>query len=113
MTELHDKYPVYNFAQHKGYPTGAHKSAIFAHGPCPVHRRTFQPLKSWYPLPEPEETKDGDALANSVEEGKGKGSAKGKAGAKGKGDGKDKVEGPVVPAAASHVAAVSGGEPKV
>ncbi len=42
MTDLHKKYPHYNFIQHKGYPTRAHKKAILKYGPCPVHRRTFK-----------------------------------------------------------------------
>jgi ribonuclease HII len=41
MADLHNTYPVYNFIQHKGYPTKAHKQAIIEHGPCPVHRTTF------------------------------------------------------------------------
>lgn len=35
------RFPVYGFAQHKGYGTGAHRAAIALHGPSPVHRRTF------------------------------------------------------------------------
>jgi ribonuclease HII len=42
MTELHRQYPVYGFNLHKGYPTPAHKRALAAHGPCPVHRRSFR-----------------------------------------------------------------------
>lgn len=34
-------FPHYGFAQHKGYGTAAHRAAILAHGPCPIHRRTF------------------------------------------------------------------------
>ncbi len=34
-------YPKYGFAKHKGYPTAAHMDAVRAHGPCPLHRRTF------------------------------------------------------------------------
>lgn len=34
-------YPQYGFAKHKGYPTPAHKLAVFEHGPCPIHRRSF------------------------------------------------------------------------
>ena len=34
-------YPEYGFAAHKGYPTFAHKLALFEFGPCPIHRRTF------------------------------------------------------------------------
>lgn len=45
MEELHEKYPVYNFSQHKGYPTRAHKKTILNHGPCPVHRQTFKGVK--------------------------------------------------------------------
>ena len=41
MADLHHTYPQYNFIQHKGYPTKAHKQAIIDHGPCPAHRRTF------------------------------------------------------------------------
>lgn len=45
MTDLHHTYPQYNFAQHKGYPTKAHKAAIKKYGPCPVHRQTFRGVK--------------------------------------------------------------------
>ena len=45
MKDLHDQYPEYNFAQHKGYPTKAHKQAIIQHGPCPVHRQSFKGVK--------------------------------------------------------------------
>lgn len=34
-------YPAYGFARHKGYGTAQHRAAIVAHGPCPIHRRTF------------------------------------------------------------------------
>jgi ribonuclease HII len=42
MKTLHKTYPEYNFHSHKGYPTKAHKQAIIANGPCPVHRKTFK-----------------------------------------------------------------------
>lgn len=45
MLELHAQYPVYGFDQHKGYPTPEHLAALRAHGPCPVHRRTFGPVR--------------------------------------------------------------------
>lgn len=38
-------YPEYGFAVHKGYGTAAHLTAIERHGPCPLHRRSFAPLK--------------------------------------------------------------------
>lgn len=39
--ELDHTYPLYGFAKHKGYPTKAHKLAVYQYGPCPVHRKTF------------------------------------------------------------------------
>ncbi len=41
MKDLDSQFPEYGFARHKGYPTKLHKQAIIDHGPCPVHRRTF------------------------------------------------------------------------
>ena len=42
MHQLESQYPGYGFAQHKGYPTRAHKEAIFRLGLTPVHRKSFQ-----------------------------------------------------------------------
>uniref|UniRef100_A0A7S4FFY5 Ribonuclease n=1 Tax=Eutreptiella gymnastica TaxID=73025 RepID=A0A7S4FFY5_9EUGL len=53
MHEYDAQYPEYNFAQHKGYPTAEHMDAIKKHGPCPIHRMTFKPLKEWFPSPRP------------------------------------------------------------
>lgn len=39
------RYPEWNFAKHKGYPTKEHILAIHKHGASPVHRMTFKPLK--------------------------------------------------------------------
>ena len=41
MNELEQKYPGYGFAQHKGYSTPEHQTAIREIGPCPVHRMSF------------------------------------------------------------------------
>ncbi|MGY1746620.1 ribonuclease HII [Blastococcus sp. SYSU D00695] len=41
MLELHDRFPEYDFAVHKGYITDAHSAALERHGPCPEHRRRF------------------------------------------------------------------------
>ena len=41
MCDLALQYPEYGFEVHKGYPTKAHRAAVLAHGPSPVHRRTF------------------------------------------------------------------------
>ena len=38
---MHERYPDYNFAKHKGYPTREHMDAVRKFGPCPEHRRTF------------------------------------------------------------------------
>jgi ribonuclease HII len=65
MTELHDDYPAYDFAVHKGYVTREHQQALYRHGPCPQHRRRFVNVRrvdgrevfesinesSWQPVP--------------------------------------------------------------
>ena len=42
MLQAHEKWPVYGFDRHKGYPTAAHRAAIAEHGPCPIHRMSFR-----------------------------------------------------------------------
>ncbi|MEK7123637.1 MAG: ribonuclease HII, partial [Patescibacteria group bacterium] len=42
MRKLHEKFPRYNFAQHKGYGTKEHYRALKKFGPSPVHRRSFR-----------------------------------------------------------------------
>lgn len=39
--DMDAQYPQYGFAKHKGYPTPAHKLAVYEHGPCPYHRQSF------------------------------------------------------------------------
>lgn len=46
MVELDQRYPGYGFAQHKGYPTPAHLAALSRLGACPIHRRSFTPVKN-------------------------------------------------------------------
>lgn len=41
MRELGVQYPVYGFAQHKGYGTKQHRQAILDHGVCGIHRMSF------------------------------------------------------------------------
>jgi ribonuclease HII len=41
MLELHERWPEYDFAGHKGYITGVHSAALERHGPCPEHRMRF------------------------------------------------------------------------
>ncbi|MGS1078498.1 ribonuclease HII [Pseudoxanthomonas beigongshangi] len=45
MVELHAQFPQYGFANHKGYSTPEHLSALTRHGPCPQHRRSFAPVR--------------------------------------------------------------------
>lgn len=39
--EMHEKYPEYEFATHKGYPTKLHRELLQKYGVCPEHRRSF------------------------------------------------------------------------
>lgn len=43
--DLHQRFPQYGFATHKGYPTADHLAALQHHGACPEHRRSFGPVK--------------------------------------------------------------------
>src|SRR5271154_5515329 len=45
MLEFHAQFPEYGFAEHKGYGTAKHLAAIEKHGACPIHRKSFAPLK--------------------------------------------------------------------
>tara|TARA_B100001971_G_C18229260_1_gene562802 strand:- start:807 stop:1484 length:678 start_codon:yes stop_codon:yes gene_type:complete len=49
MCEYHERWPDYGFAGHKGYGTAAHLAAIEAHGPSPIHRLSFAPLRTAQP----------------------------------------------------------------
>jgi ribonuclease HII len=46
LVALHQAYPQYAFDQHKGYSTALHLERLRAHGPCPVHRRSFAPVRA-------------------------------------------------------------------
>ncbi len=45
MEEADKRWPAYGFAQHKGYGSVRHRDAIATHGPCPIHRMSFSPMK--------------------------------------------------------------------
>lgn len=47
MVEWDEKYPMYGFSKNKGYGSKAHMEAIRNYGPCPIHRRSFDPLRTW------------------------------------------------------------------
>jgi ribonuclease HII len=49
MVELDAQYPQYGFARHKGYGVRQHLEALRHHGPCPVHRHSFQPVAQGQP----------------------------------------------------------------
>ena len=46
MNVYHEEWPQYDFKAHKGYATQKHLAAIQKHGPCAIHRMSFEPLKS-------------------------------------------------------------------
>jgi len=45
MLLLHLQYPEYGFDRHKGYPTAYHRERLQVLGPCPIHRRSFAPVR--------------------------------------------------------------------
>ena len=45
MEAFHREYPQYNFHRHKGYGTAEHCRLLKLHGPCPLHRRSFAPVR--------------------------------------------------------------------
>jgi len=46
MVAHHRRYPRYHFHQHKGYGTAEHRRLLLKHGPCALHRFSFEPIKS-------------------------------------------------------------------
>jgi ribonuclease HII len=56
MVELAEFYPEYGFESHKGYGTARHLEALKKYGPCPIHRRSFAPVRDIInPPPEQQE----------------------------------------------------------
>lgn len=54
LIKISEKYPGYNFQQHKGYGTKEHLLALGKLGPCEIHRRSFGPVRAFFkPLPPP------------------------------------------------------------
>ena len=45
MNQMDTVYPAYSFATHKGYCTPDHQRLLELHGPCPLHRRSFTPVR--------------------------------------------------------------------
>lgn len=50
MLEFHAQFPAYGFAEHKGYGTPKHLAVIKKFGACPIHRKSFAPLKPKEPI---------------------------------------------------------------
>lgn len=46
MSEYDREYPEFGFAQHKGYPTKKHVEALYQYGITPIHRLSYEPVKS-------------------------------------------------------------------
>jgi ribonuclease HII len=46
MVDYDDLYPAYGFRRHKGYPTPEHLRVLAGDGPCPIHRRSFAPVRA-------------------------------------------------------------------
>ena len=45
MLAHHDSYPHYGWASNKGYGSASHRRALLEHGPSPLHRRSFAPVR--------------------------------------------------------------------
>lgn len=46
MLSMHNLYPDYGFDRHKGYPTAHHLKQLRLLGPCPIHRKSFAPVRA-------------------------------------------------------------------
>jgi ribonuclease HII len=61
LAQLHDEFPQYGFAAHKGYGTPEHLEALRLHGPCVHHRRHFSPVAATF------ETEEGATVSVHVQ----------------------------------------------
>ena len=48
MRNWHSEFPRYDFFHNKGYGTPAHLESLQTHGPCSIHRRSFEPVAQTY-----------------------------------------------------------------
>jgi ribonuclease HII len=53
MRQYHETYPVYGFDSHKGYGAAVHWKALYEHGPCEIHRKTFNGVLNTLPPKQP------------------------------------------------------------
>jgi ribonuclease HII len=49
MLKYHEQFPQYGFAQNKGYLTELHMSCLKSFGPCPLHRKNYEPVRVLLP----------------------------------------------------------------
>jgi ribonuclease HII len=61
LAQLHEQFPQYGFAAHKGYSTPEHLEALRVHGPCIHHRKHFAPVAAQFAL------EDADGVTVSVQ----------------------------------------------
>ncbi len=64
MIQLHEEYPVYRFAQNKGYGTEAHLLALRQYGATPHHRRSFAPVRELFGLFQEESPNSSEIAVN-------------------------------------------------
>jgi ribonuclease HII len=67
MIQMHEHFPAYGFAQHKGYGTEYHLVALREHGATPHHRRSFAPVRELFGLFQEEELNSSGLIVRSKE----------------------------------------------
>jgi ribonuclease HII len=67
MIQLHEEYPAYGLARHKGYGTEAHLAALSRYGATPLHRRSFAPVRELFGLFQEEELNSSQLTESSTE----------------------------------------------
>jgi ribonuclease HII len=67
MRQLDEVHPGYGLASHKGYGTPEHRRALAEIGPCPLHRRTFAPVRAVDPDVVLEEIVSAELLFDDVD----------------------------------------------
>jgi ribonuclease HII len=67
MQKLEAQHPGYGFSKHKGYPVPEHLTALQRLGACPIHRRSFDPVRTALGLPPLPPWPDRNAVASCAE----------------------------------------------
>ncbi len=67
MIQMHEHFPAYGFAQHKGYGTENHLVALREHGATPHHRRSFAPVRELFGLFQEEDLNSSGLVVRSKE----------------------------------------------